>query len=32
MAEQFGVTPPELHSVSDDLDDVSSQVKAVMVQ
>ncbi len=30
MAEQFGVTPDELRSVSGDLHDVSSQMKGVM--
>lgn len=30
MAEQFGVTPPELRSNSGDLHDTSSQVKGVM--
>ena len=30
MAEQFGVTPPELRSVAGDLGEVSSQIKAVM--
>jgi uncharacterized protein YukE len=30
MAEQFGVTPPELREVVGDLGEVSSRVKAVM--
>jgi uncharacterized protein YukE len=30
MADQFGVTPPELRSVSVDLGEVSSQMKQVM--
>jgi hypothetical protein len=30
VAEQFGVTPPELRGVSGDLGEVSSRIKAVM--